>query len=47
MTIRRLEQNKIQQCLVYADDVNILGGKKDIIKKNKETTFHARKKVGM
>jgi hypothetical protein len=46
MTIRRLELNKTQQFLIYADDVNAFG-KINTINKNRETTLDPRKEAGI
>jgi hypothetical protein len=43
-----LKSNGTHQLLVYADDVNLLGGDNiDIIKKNTETLIDASKEVGL
>jgi hypothetical protein len=42
-----LKLNGIHQILAYADDVNIVGGNIDIIKKNTEALLDANKEVGL
>jgi hypothetical protein len=42
-----LKLNGTHQLLVYADEVNLLGGNMCTIKKNTETLFDASKKVGL
>jgi hypothetical protein len=42
-----LELNRTHQLLVYADDVNLLGGSVDTIKKNTQTIIGASKEVGL
>jgi hypothetical protein len=42
-----LKLNGTHQLLVYADDVNLLGGNRDTIKKNAETLSDASKEVGL
>jgi hypothetical protein len=42
-----LKLNGSHQLLVYADDVNLLGGKVDIIKKNTKILIDASKEVGL
>jgi hypothetical protein len=42
-----LKLNETHQLLVYADDVNLLGGNRDTIKKNTGTLIDANKKVGL
>jgi hypothetical protein len=43
----RLKLNGTQQLLGYVDDVNLLGGNIDTIKKNMETLIDASKEVGI
>jgi hypothetical protein len=52
--IRKVQENQVglklngtHQLLVYADDMNLLGDKIDIIKKNTETLIGASKQVGL
>jgi hypothetical protein len=46
--IRKAQENQVaHQLLVYADDVNLLGGNIDTIKKNTETLIDAGKEVGL
>jgi hypothetical protein len=42
-----LKLNGTHQLLVYADDVNLLGGNTDTINKNTETLINASKEVGL
>jgi hypothetical protein len=42
-----LEMNGTHHVLVYADDVNIPGGNKNTIKKNRETLLQATSDVGL
>jgi len=42
-----LKLNGIHQLLVYADDVNILGGSAHTIKENAEAVVVARKEIGL
>jgi hypothetical protein len=42
-----LKLNGTHRLLVYADDVNLLGGNIDNIKKNTETLTYASKEVGI
>jgi hypothetical protein len=42
-----LKLNGTHQLLAYADDVNLLGGNIDTIKKNMETLIDANKEVGL
>jgi hypothetical protein len=42
-----LKLNGTHQLLAYADDVNLLGGNIDTIKKNKETLIDANREVGL
>jgi hypothetical protein len=42
-----LKLNGIHQLLAYADDVNLLGGNLDTIKKNTETLIDASNEVGL
>jgi hypothetical protein len=42
-----LKLNRTHQLLAYADDVNMVGGNIDTIKKNTETLLDASKKVGL
>jgi hypothetical protein len=42
-----LKLNGTHQLLLYADDVNILGGNINIIKKNTEPLINVSKKVGL
>jgi hypothetical protein len=42
-----LKLNGTHQLLAYADDVNLLGGNIDIIKKNTEILIGASKEVGL
>ena len=42
-----MKLNGTHQLLVYADDVNILGGSINIIKKNAEALVVASKKTGL
>jgi hypothetical protein len=42
-----LKLNGTHQLLVYADDVNLLGDNRDIIKKNMETLIEASKEDGL
>jgi len=42
-----LKLNGTHQLLVYADDVNILGGSVHIIEKNAETLVDASKEIGL
>jgi hypothetical protein len=42
-----LKSNGINQLLVYADDVNLLGDNIDNTKKNTETLIDASKEVGL
>jgi hypothetical protein len=42
-----LKLNGTHQLLVYADDVNLLGGNIDNIKKNRETLIDADKEIGL
>ena len=53
-TIRRVQVNQdglkfngTHQLLAYADDVNILGGSVDTVKKNEETLVAAAKEIGL
>jgi hypothetical protein len=52
--IRKVQGNQVgpklngtHQLLAYADDVDLLGGNIDTIKKNTETLIHASKEVGL
>jgi hypothetical protein len=52
--IRRIQENQVglklngtHQLLVCADDVNLLGGNIDAIKKNTGTLIDARKEIGL
>jgi len=52
--IRRVQVNQdglklsgTQQLLAYADDVNILGGSVDTVKKNAEALVFATKEIGL
>jgi hypothetical protein len=52
--IRKVKENQVglklngtHQLLVYADDVNLLRGNIDIVKKNTETLTDASKEVGL
>jgi len=42
-----LKLNGTHQFLVYADDVNILGGRVHTIKKNREALVVASKEIGL
>ena len=42
-----LKLNDTQQILAYADDVNILGGSVDTVKKNAEALVAATKAIGL
>jgi hypothetical protein len=42
-----LKLNGIHQLLVYADDVNILGGSVHTVKKNAEALVVATKEIGL
>jgi hypothetical protein len=42
-----LELNGTHQLLSYADDVNLLGGDIDTIKKNSETFLNASEEIGL
>jgi len=42
-----LKLNGTHQLLAYADDVNILGGNVDTVKKNAETLVAATKEIGL
>ena len=42
-----LKLNGTHQLLAYADDVNILGGSVDTVKKNAETVVAATKEIGL
>jgi ribosomal protein S2 len=41
------DTHSVQNCLVYAADVSLLGDNIDTIKKNTETLIDARKEVGL
>jgi hypothetical protein len=52
--IRKVQANQVElklngthQILAYADDVNLLGGNIDTVKKNTETLIDANKQVGL
>jgi hypothetical protein len=47
INLNGLKLNGTQQLLVYADDVNILGGSIYIVKKNAESLVVASKKTGL
>ena len=47
VNLNGLKLNGTHQLLVYADDVNILGGSINIIKKNAEALVVASKKTGL
>ena len=42
-----LKLNGTQQLMVYADDVNILGGSVQTVKENAETLVAATKEIGL
>ena len=42
-----MKLNGTHQILVYADDVNILGGSVDTVKKNAEALLAATKEIGL
>jgi len=42
-----LKLNSTHQLLAYADDVNILGGSVDTVKKNAEVLVAATKEIGL
>jgi hypothetical protein len=42
-----LKLNETHKLLVYSNDVNLLAGNTDIIKKNTETLIDASKEVGL
>jgi hypothetical protein len=44
---QEMELNGKQQFLVYADDVNMLGGNINIINKNEEALLDASRKFGL
>jgi hypothetical protein len=42
-----LKLNGTHQLLAYADDLNLMGGNTDTVKKNTETFIDASKEVGL
>jgi hypothetical protein len=45
--IRKVQGKKVGQLLMYADDVNLLGGNIDTMMKNTQTLIDASKEVGL